>query len=111
MFHAVNEALDTVSEAINGLIEGTCSGFIPSPGNRDPDMMVRKILPYGAAFFPFRFTAPVSMRRYNAVASWRCPWGKRKGDEFPVTVRSQMDLCRVPALAVAERFAFLPLFF
>lgn len=108
MFHAVNEALDSVPEAVDDLIERACPGFIPFPGDRDPDMMIRKILSYFAAaigFVPYQPTRPdfwatssyplYRTGLHKAMKSGRLvplSRGKGKGDELPVAVCSQMDL-------------------
>jgi hypothetical protein len=61
VFYAVNEALDSVPEAMEGLIERATSGFIPCPRDGDPDMMICKIRSYLAAsisFVPYQPTRP-----------------------------------------------------
>lgn len=107
MFYAVNKALDSVSAAIEGLIERATFGFIPSPRDRDPDMMICKIRSYFAAaigFVPYQPTRPdfgvtsssfyrtglhEATKRGRLVA---LSGGKHKGDEIPVTACPQMDL-------------------
>ena len=126
MFYAVDEALDAVSEPIGDFIEGARPDFIPSLGDRDPDMMVRKVLSYRPAavsLVPDQSirsdlwaASPFALYRagfHKAIKRGRfmpLPGGKCKGDELAVSVCSQMNLGGVPALAVAERFALLPLF-
>ena len=127
MFHAVNEALDSVSEAIYDFIKRACPGFIYPPRDGEPDMMVRKVLAHGTT--AICLVSDQSVRPDSGAASsltlYRAglheaikrsrfmplSWGKRKGDQLAVSICSQMNLGGVPALAVPECFAFLPLFF